>query len=80
MRHKPYPTPIYNYLHVNYHCIALFRVQNDILTTMDEKKEVFLISSELSRAFDIIAHHLLLSFLATHVGLHGSVVNLPACI
>ena len=55
---------------------ALLRVQNDILSTMDEKKGVFLILLDLSAAFDTVDHHLLLSFLETHVGLRGSVLNL----
>ena len=55
---------------------ALLRVQTDILSTMDEKKGVFLILLDLSTAFDTVDHHLLLSFLETHVGLRGSVLNL----
>ena len=55
---------------------ALLRVQNDILSTMDEKTGVFLILLDLSAAFDTVDHHLLLSFLETHVGLRGSVLNL----
>ena len=55
---------------------ALLRVQNDILSTMDEKKGVFLILLDLSTAFDTVDHHLLLSFLENHVGLRGSVPKL----
>ena len=55
---------------------ALLQVQNDILSTMDEKKGVLLILLDLSAAFDTVDHHLLLSFLETHVGLRGSVLNL----
>ena len=55
---------------------ALLRVQNDILSTMDEKKGVFLILLDLSTGFDTVDHHLLLSFLETNVGLRGSVLNL----
>ncbi len=54
---------------------ALLRVQNDILTALDQRKGVYLILLDLSAAFDTVDHELLLSFLHNHVGLRGSVLD-----
>ena len=55
---------------------ALLRVQNDILTAVDEKKCVFLVLLDLSAAFDTVDHNLLLSFLELHVGLTNTALGL----
>ena len=48
---------------------ALLRVQNDILTSIDQKRGTFLILLDLSAAFDTVDHDLLLSFLENNIGL-----------
>ena len=55
---------------------ALLWVQNDILTSIDQKRGTFLILLELSAAFDTVDHDLLLSFLENNIGLTGSVLSL----
>ena len=55
---------------------ALLRVQNDILTSIDQKRGAFLILLDLSAAFDTVDHDLLLSFLENNIGLTGSVLSL----
>ena len=49
--------------------IALLRVQNDILSSIGQKKGSFLILLDLSAAFDMVDHDFLLSFLENHAGL-----------
>ena len=56
--------------------IALLRIQNDILSFINARKGSFLILLDLSAAFDTADHELLLSFLDTHIGLHGPVLSL----
>ena len=55
---------------------ALLRVQNDILTSIDQKRGTFLILLDLSADFDTVDHDLLLSFLENNIGLTGSVLSL----
>ena len=55
---------------------ALLRVQNDILSSIGQKKGSFLILLDLSAAFDTVDHDLLLSFLENHAGLAGSALSL----
>ena len=55
---------------------ALLRIHNDIISSIDRGKGVFLILLDLSAAFDTVDHHILLSFLENHIGLHGTVLNL----
>ena len=56
--------------------IALLRVQNDILTSTDQKRGTFLILLDLSAAFDTVDHDLLLSFLENNIELTGYVPSL----
>ena len=55
---------------------ALLRVQNDILSSIGQKRGSFLILLDLSAAFDTVDHDLLLSFLENHAGLAGSALSL----
>ena len=55
---------------------ALLRVHNDIVSAIDKGHGVFLVLLDLSTAFDTVDHDILLSFLNTHVGLRGNVLNL----
>ena len=55
---------------------ALLRVQNDILTLIDQKRGTCLILLDLSTAFDTVDHDLLLWLLANNIGLTGSVLSL----
>ncbi|KAK7925857.1 hypothetical protein WMY93_008167 [Mugilogobius chulae] len=54
---------------------ALLKVHNDILTALDTKKPVMLLMLDLTAAFDTVDHAVLLSRLAQHVGLQGSVLQ-----
>ncbi len=54
---------------------ALLRVQNDVLSAVDNGKAVFLVLLDLSSAFDTVDHELLLLFLEKYVGLRGPVLN-----
>ncbi len=54
---------------------ALLRVQNDILTALDSRKEVLLVLLDFSAAFDLIDHNQLLTRLATRYGVTGNVLN-----
>ncbi|KAK7933964.1 hypothetical protein WMY93_004860 [Mugilogobius chulae] len=54
---------------------ALLKVHNDILTVLDTKKSVMLLMLDLTAAFDTVDHAVLLSRLAQHVGLQGSVLQ-----
>ena len=55
---------------------ALLQVQNDIITSIDQKRGTFLILFDLSAAFDAVDQDLLLSFLENNIGLTGSVLSL----
>lgn len=54
---------------------ALLRVQNDILTAIDNGKSACLILLDLSAAFDTIDHDLLLSFMQFKLGITGTVIE-----
>ena len=51
---------------------ALLRVQNDILTNMDNQSVTVLILLDLSAAFDTIDHHVLLDCMENMVGVKGT--------
>ena len=50
---------------------ALLRVQNDILCALDQRKCVALILLDLSAAFDMLDHLVLLNRLATRIGIYS---------
>ena len=52
---------------------ALVRVCNDINTALDIYKEVILVLLDLSSAFDMIDHEILISRLADSFGIRGTV-------
>ena len=54
---------------------ALLRVQNDILSALDNKSGVFLALIDLSAAFDTVDHKILLDFLQNTIGVHGAAWN-----
>ncbi len=54
---------------------ALLQVYNDILMSTDAGNAVALILLDLSSAFDMVDHNLLLSRLKSCVGLRGTVLN-----
>ena len=49
---------------------ALLRVNNDILSAMDDGKITALVLLDLSAAFDTVNHKILLSRLQYHLGIH----------
>ncbi len=51
---------------------ALTRVTNDILSSLDSRKSVFLVLLDLLAAFDIVDHCILLNRLAARIGLGGT--------
>ena len=55
---------------------ALLRVHNDLVTSIDDRKGVFLVLLDLSAAFDTVDHTILLDFLVHQIGLGGPVLNL----
>ncbi len=55
---------------------ALLRVHNDIVSSVDNGKGVFLVLLDLSAAFDTVDHEILLKFLEDYIGLDGSVLKL----
>ena len=50
---------------------ALLRVNNDILSAMDDGKITALVVLDLSAAFDTVDHKILLSGLQYHLGIHA---------
>ncbi|PIK50955.1 hypothetical protein BSL78_12172 [Apostichopus japonicus] len=54
---------------------ALLRVQNDILTAMDEGNATALILLDLSAAFDTVDHNILLGRLRDFIGLRGNALK-----
>ena len=55
---------------------ALLHVHNDIMMAANKGKHVFLVLLDLSAAFDMVDHEILLLFLKGHVGLSGSVLRM----
>ena len=53
---------------------SLLRVQNDMLQSLDKKELVILVLLDLSAAFDIIGHDILLSRLEERFGVSGNVL------
>ncbi len=54
---------------------ALLRVQNDILMETDKGNVVLLVLLDLSAAFDIIDHEILLNRLYTRCGIRGTTLK-----
>ena len=54
---------------------ALLYIQNDILNSIDQNKVVLLVLLDLSVAFDIIDHELLINRLSSRLGLSGCVLD-----
>jgi exonuclease III len=54
---------------------ALLRVQNDILSALDNKSGVYLALIDLSAAFDTVDHNILLDFMKDTVGINGDAWN-----
>ena len=54
---------------------TLLRVQNDILTALDDKKCIVLVLLDLSAAFDTIDHEVLLSRLQSRIGIVGKALK-----
>jgi len=54
---------------------ALLKVQNDILTDIDNRKGVILVLLDLSAAFDTIDHGVLLRLMESRLGITGTVLN-----
>ena len=55
--------------------MALASVLNGILMALDQKQEVFLVLLDLSAAFDMVDHSILLKWLETRIGLRGLGLN-----
>ena len=55
---------------------ALLRIQNDLLTAMNQQKLTALVLLDLSAAFDTIDHTILLSRLSSFYGISGSALDL----
>ena len=54
---------------------ALVRVQNDILTEIDQKRGVILVLLDLSAAFDTIDHNILFNQLQHRLGISGTALE-----
>ncbi|XP_072037296.1 uncharacterized protein [Amphiura filiformis] len=54
---------------------ALLRVQNDILSALDQRQEAFLVLLDFSAAFDTIDHGLLFRRLATRYGIQDTALS-----
>ncbi|XP_072039182.1 uncharacterized protein [Amphiura filiformis] len=54
---------------------AILRVQNDILSALDRRKEAMLVLLDFSAAFDTIDHGMLLDRLCTRYGIKGTALN-----
>ncbi|XP_072039525.1 uncharacterized protein [Amphiura filiformis] len=54
---------------------ALLKVQNDILTALDKRKEALLVLLDFSAAFDTLDHRQLLDHFEERYGLRGNVLN-----
>ena len=54
---------------------ALLRVQNDLLRTLDDGNEAFLVLLDFSAAFDTIDHRILLDRLSSRFGFRGTVLS-----
>jgi len=56
--------------------MALLRVHNDIVASVDRGQGVFLVLLDLSAAFDTVDHDILLDFMRDFVGVDGTVLKL----
>ena len=76
-RKKNAPHPKFQSGFRNYHSTetALLKVQNDILTSMDNKKVTLLVLLDFSAAFDTTEHSILLNILQQDVGVVGTALN-----
>ena len=54
---------------------TLLKVQNDVLTSLDARREVLLVLLDFSAAFDLIDHNQLVDRLASRFGVNGRVLN-----
>ena len=54
---------------------ALLKVQNDILCTMDRKEIVILTLLDMSAAFDLVDHEILLQRMHTRIGVTGTALD-----
>jgi hypothetical protein len=54
---------------------ALLRVQNDILTAMDQKKATFLVLLDLSAAFDTVDHPILIQRMSDRLRIGGTALS-----
>ena len=54
---------------------ATLHIQNNLLCTLDRKREAMLVLLDYSSAFDIIDHHILLQRLKTRYGISGTVLK-----
>ena len=54
---------------------TLLKIQNDILTSLDQGKVVALVKLDISAAFDTVDHQKLLDCFSSHYGLSGTVLE-----
>ena len=54
---------------------ALLRVQNDLMSSIDDRKVALLVMLDLSSAFDTVDHTLLLNHLHSYFGIGGSALE-----
>ena len=54
---------------------ALIKVQNDIMTSLHNRKGVFLVLLDLSAAFDTVTHNILFDRFENEIGLSGTALN-----
>ena len=54
---------------------ALVRIQDDILTALDQRKCVYLVLLDMSAAFDTVDHHILLNRLSDRFGIRDDALG-----
>ena len=74
-KNAPLPTNQSAYRRFHSTETALVKVQNDILTSMDQREVTLLVLLDSSAAFDTVDHEIMLEILKSSFGVNGSALG-----